>query len=133
MQNKWCLGDFSHIERIYVMYAFRKHTQHPYVAPLNDVHCAKAVGAVMNASIMHIHKSDDAKNANRCAKTHAHTSHACRLICSFCLLLASSNTFCSCYSFICRKSLKLNDRTWTYYFHARAYFLAHTAYSHSRV
>lgn len=108
MQNKWCLGDFSHMERI--------RTQTIHMTPLNDVHRAEAAGDATNASIMHIYKSDDAKNANRWAKaTHTHTqtstSHACRLIHSFCLLIASSNALCSCYSFVCRKSLKLNDRT----------------------
>lgn len=57
MQNEWCLGDFSHMERI--------RTQTIHVTPFNDVHRAEAAGDVTNASIMHIYKSDDAKNANR--------------------------------------------------------------------
>lgn len=68
MQNKWCLSDFSHIERI--------HTHAINMTLLcNEVHRAEAAGAVMNASIMHIYKSDDAKNANRCAKKQTHTLH----------------------------------------------------------
>lgn len=45
------------------------------MTPSNDVHCAEAAGAAVNASIMHIYKSDDAKNANRRANAHTQTLH----------------------------------------------------------
>lgn len=58
---------------------------------LNDVDRAEAAGAVMNASIMHIYKSDDAKNANRCAKStkNLHTHFTCMPVHSFVLFVAS--------------------------------------------